>query len=246
MPKNLTLNLLGQLTPQKTQTKLTLNIRNIDHLFPGFNAGDFAVIYGSDSIQTLTSILCIRAQLPAQLGGLSSNIVFIDGANTFRLYQVARLAQIHQLNPKQALERIYISRAFTAYQLTSIILNKLKETVEHYRAKLVIISDIASLFLDKDVPEHEAKRVFSQVTAYLSRFARENNIILIATCPPRTSPKYPYFKEIACARASVVISLNQSKYDREFNLEKHPHYILGTAEFPTQTPTLTDFMEPHL
>jgi hypothetical protein len=221
----------------------SLNMRNVDALFPGFTPGDFAVIYGSPSAVFLTSMLCVKAQLPIQLGGLSSNVIFIDGGNTFRLYQVSRLAQIHQLNPKQALDRIYLSRAFTAYQMTSLIMERLKEAVEKFNAKLVIISDIAGLFLDKDIPDEEARRVFSQVTAYLQNFAREKQIILLATYMPRqNNNRNLYLHTITCVRANVVIALRQTQYDREFALEKHPCFVLGSAEFPSDNLTLTDFM----
>jgi hypothetical protein len=184
--------------------------------------------------------------LPIQLGGLGSNVIFVDGGNTFRLYQVARLAQLHKLDPEEALERIYISRAFTAYQITSLVMDKLKETVEKYGAKLIILSDIAGFFLDKDVPEEEARSVFSQVTAYLSKFARENNIIVIATYPPHQETKRDSFLHtLTCARANVVICLKQSRYDRELILEKHPCYVLGAAELPSENLTLTDFMEGY-
>lgn len=226
------------------QPQLLLGIRNISELFPGFAVGDFAVLHGSQSVLSLTSLLCVRAQLPAQLGGLGSNVVFVDGGNTFRLYQIARLAQLHQLDPKQALERIYISRAFTAYQMTSLILEQLKETVKRYSAKLVILSDIAGFFLDKDVPEYEARRVFSQVTAYLSNFAKENQLILIAVYPPHPHTRRNNFLHaVTCGRATVVIALRQTKYDHEFILEKHPCLVLGSAEFPSENTTLTEFME---
>jgi hypothetical protein len=108
--------------PTITKPLFSLNMPGVDELFPGFAAGDFALLYGSPSVISLTSLLCVRAQLPVQLGGLGSNIIFIDGGNTFRLYNIARLAQLHQLNPNQTLEHIFISRAFTAYQLTSLIM----------------------------------------------------------------------------------------------------------------------------
>ena len=223
---------------------LALNMRNINQLFPGFAVGDFAVLYGSPSVLSLASLLCVRAQLPTQLGGLGSDVVFVDGGNAFRLYQVARLAQLHQLNPRKVLERIYISRAFTAYQMTSLIMEKLKETVKRYDAKLVIISDIAGFFLDRDIPDEEAHRVFSQVTAYLSTFAKENQRILIATYPPHQDTRRNNFLHtLTCGRANVVISLRQTKYDRELVLEKHPRYVLGSAEFPSENLTLTEFME---
>jgi len=231
-------------TKPKTPTALfSLNMRNITELFPGFAPGDFAVIYGSPSAVFLTSMLCVKAQLPTQLGGLSSNVIFIDGGNTFRLYQVARLAQIHQINPKQALDKIYLSRAFTAYQMTSLIMERLKEAVEKFNAKLVIISDIAGLFLDKDIPDEEARRVFSQVTAYLQNFAREKQIILLATyMPHQNNSRNLYLHTLTCRRANVVIALRQTQYDSEFALEKHPRFVLGSAEFPSDNLTLTDFM----
>ncbi len=225
------------------QTLFSLNMRNITELFPGFAPGDFAVVYGSPSVVSLASLLCVKAQLPTQLGGLSSNVVFIDGGNTFRLYQVARLAQIHQLEPKQALDRIYISRAFTVYQMTSLIMEHLKEAVERFKAKLVIVSDIAGLFSDKDIPDEEARRVFSQVTAHLQNFTHENQLILLATYLPRpSSSRNLYFHTLTCGRANVVIALRQTKYEREFALEKHPRFMLGSAEFPSDNLTLTDFM----
>ena len=230
----------------QTQPLLTLNMRNVSQLFPGFVAGDFAVLHGSDSVVSLSSLLCVRAQLPSQLGGLGSNAIFIDGGNTFRLYQVARLAQLHKLNPKEALDRVYISRAFKAYQMTSLVMDKLDETIKKYNAKLVILSDIAGFFLDKDVPEEEARSVFSQVTAYLSKFAQEKQVILIATYPPhQETRRNSYLHTLTCARANIVIALRQSQYDREFVLEKHPRYVLGTAELPSENLTLIEFMEGY-
>ena len=101
---------------------LSLNNQNVNQLFPGFTLGDFALLYGSHSVLSLSSLLCVRAQLPMQLGGLGSRVVFIDGGNSFKLYQIARLARLHNLNPEKILKKIHISRAFTAYQITSLIL----------------------------------------------------------------------------------------------------------------------------
>ena len=229
--------------PTMAQPLFSLNMPGVDELFPGFVPGDFAVLYGSPSVISLTSLLCIRAQLPAQLGGLGSNVVFIDGGNTFRLYKIARLAQLHQLNPREVLERIFISRAFTAYQLTSLILDKLEEAVKNYNAKLVVISDIAGFFLDHDVAHEEAQRVYSQIVNYLSSFAKKHQIIIIATyLPYHDSRRNGLLQEITCTRANTVLSFSKTTYTREVTLEKHPHFVLGTAELPSENLTLTDFM----
>ena len=226
-----------------SQALLTLNIPNIDELFPGFVAGDFTLLYGTSAILPLSSLLCVRAQLPNQLGGLGTDVVFVDGGNTFRLYQVSRIAQIHQLNPREVLKHVYISRAFTAHQLTSIVFERLKDTVDRFNAKLVVISDIAELYLDKDVQADEAKRVFSQLTAFLSTFAEENQLIIIATHPlHHPSRRNSFLHTLAYARANVVISIRPSKYGQEFVLEKHPRFALGRAEFPSENLTLNEFI----
>ncbi len=219
-------------------------MRNINQLFPGFATGDFALLHGSHAVSSLASLLCIRSQLPPQLGGLGSNVVFIDGANTFRLYQITRLARLHQLDPKQVLDCIYISRAFTAYQMTALILQKLEDAVKTCNAKLVIISDIAAMFLDKDVQEEEAKRIYSQVTTRLSNFTRKQQVITIATYPPHEdSRRNIYLQALTATRANVILSLKQTKYEREVILEKHHTFKLGSAELPSEILPLTAFME---
>jgi len=230
--------------PALSQPVFPLNIRSVNEVFPGFALGDFAVLQGS--VSALTSLLCVKAQLPAQLGGLQSNVVFIDGGNTFNLYQIAQLAQIHHLNPKKVLDSIFISRAFTAYQATTLITNHLKEAIKKYKAKLAIISDIAGFFLDKDIPEVEAQRIFSHITVFLSNFAREQQIIIIATYPPHTeTERNNLLHASTCSKANVVLSLRKTSYARQFVLEKHPYLSLGVAEVPIEDLTLADFVEAN-
>jgi len=218
----------------------------VDDVFPGFTAGEFAILHGSPSIISLTSLLCVRAQLPVQLGGLGSNVVFIDGGNTFRLYNVARLAQLHHLNPKEALERIFISRAFTAYQLTSLLMEKLEETVKTYNAKLVVISDVAGLFLDSDVSGEEAQKIYGQIVEYLSNFAKKHQLVIVATyLPYEAGKRNTQLQEAAFNKASTVLRFTKTKYMRAVELEKHPRYLLGAAELPSANLTLTDFMAPN-
>jgi RecA/RadA recombinase len=230
--------------PEMSKPLLSLNLQRVDELFPGFTPGDFAVLYGSPSVISLTSLLCVRAQLPVQLGGLGGNVVFIDGGNTSRLYNIARLAQLHQLNTTETLKRIFISRAFTPYQLTALIMEKLEKTIKTYNAKLVIISDIAGFFLDNNVPREEAQRVYSQIVSYLSNFARKHQIVLIATyLPYENSKRNNILQEMTLAKATTVLSFVKTKYMRKVSLEKHPSFVLGTAQLPSENLTLTDFRD---
>ncbi len=227
------------------QPVLPLSIAGVKEIFQGFALGDFAVLQGS-SVLSLASLLCVKAQLPRQLGGLQSSVIFIEGGNTFRLYQIAQLAQIHHLNPRKVLENIFISRAFTAYQETHLVMHQLKEAIKTYDAKLVIISDIAGFFLDTDISEVEALRIFSHVTTFISNFARENQVIIIATYPPHANTsRNSLLHKQTCARASVVLSISRTAYDRKIDLEKHPYLPLGIAELPNESSTIADFADAN-
>jgi hypothetical protein len=229
-----------------TPALLPFNMRNIDSLFPGFVVGDFAVVYGLPHVLTLSLLLAVRAQLPCQLGGLESSVVFVDGGNTFRLYKVSRLARLHHLRPRDVLRRIFISRAFTMHQMTSIILDGLEEATRKHNARLVIISDFQGLYLDKDIQPEESKEVFSQVTAYISEFSRKTGAIVLATCLPHChSRRGAFLQSIACARSNVTISITKKTFypfGKQFALEKHPSFKLGRADFPSENLTLNDFV----
>jgi hypothetical protein len=144
--------------------RLALGIPKIDDVFPGFQRGDFTVLFGHPMCKTLSFLLSVRCQLPLKKGGLNSRVVYIDGGNTFDPYSVSVIAREYSLEPKSVLEKILISRAFTAYQLTALIFEKLEATMKRHRSKLVIISDVASLFLDRDVPKKEGRDLFIKMT----------------------------------------------------------------------------------
>jgi RecA/RadA recombinase len=236
----MTLNLM--IKPQASQQKFAFNTPEVDELFPGFTLGEFAVIYGSSALTTLTSLLCIRAQLPSQLGGLGSNVVYIDCSNTFNADRIARCAQINHLNPKTTRQRILNFSAFTAHQLTSLVTDKLEEKILSLKAKLVIVSDIAGLFLNSGIAKEEAHSIYGQIVNTLVYLAKKHQIIVIATYPTHEgSIRNIAFKEMTLSRANTVLSYFKSPYTVEVNLEKHPSYMLGTAEPPSENLTLTSF-----
>jgi RecA/RadA recombinase len=239
--KNMMQNIMVK--PTSAQLKFAFNVPEVDYLFPGFTTGEYAVIYGSPSITSLTSLLCIRAQLPTQLGGLGGNVVFIDCANTFAQESISRLAVQNHINPATARQRIFNFSAFTAYQLTSLIIDKLEEKILACNAKLVIVSDIGGLFLDNGISKEEAQRAYGQIVNFLVYLAKKHQIIIVATYPNHEgSTRNIALKEMTLSKANTVLSYFKAPYTAELNLEKHPTYMLGTAEPPSENMTLTSFM----
>ncbi len=235
--------IMKPVTAQIALTRFTFNVRDIDGLFPGFRSGDFAVLYGPQSVTSLTSSLCVRAQLPVQLGGLESDVVFIDCANSSSLSDIEHAAQIEKLDTKAALEQVYNIRVYTAYRLTSLIMERLQEAVETHDAKLIVISDIASPFLHDNVDDQEAKTFYSQIMNYLANFAKKHHLIIIATYLSHESTRRnSVLQEITTAKANTVLRFTKTPYTKEVELEKHPSYMLGVVDLTSENQALTDFM----
>ena len=214
------------------QTSLSFNLPDVDGIFPGFKAGDFAAIYGPQTVTSLVTNLCIRAQLPQQLGGLESKVVFVNAANSSALPDFLEAAELQGLDSKSVLENLVNMRAYTAYRLTSLITEKLEEAVEASDAKLVVVSDIVGPFLSEMVNDQEAKAVYSQIMSYLAGLAKRLKIIVIATCLPHGSnARNSTLQEITSAKAKTVLRFTKTPYTSEVELEKHPTYMLGVAEF---------------
>ena len=233
---------LPVLSPE-TVARLPLGLPLVDDVFPGFEPGDFAVIHGVSSNLVLFE-LCVRCQLPPAKGGLNSSAVFVDGGNIFNPYVVAEIARGYGLNPKEILRRIFISRAFTAYQFSSLILERLENAIRKFRSKLVTVSDISGLFLDRDVPKTEAQDLFMKVCGKLENIANERKAIVVASYGRRRGSSRSLFLEtVLYGRASTVLSFKQSRGVLKFSLESHPRLKPFTVELRGNETRLTDFME---
>jgi len=223
---------------------LSFGIPRIDEAFSGFQRCDFAVLAGRPLCTMLSFLLSVRCQLPFKKGGLNSRVVYIDGGNTFDPYVVSAIAQECCLEPKSVLEKILISRAFTAHQLTALVFEKLEETLKKYRSKLVVISDITGLFLDRDVSKIEGREIFLKMTQYLSEVAPRRRVVVVASYFPRPySVRSLFLESILLERASTVIRFKKSRGGLKFVLENHSNLKSSTVDFPSNPVTMDMFME---
>ncbi len=228
---------------QTSISRLTFNVPDLDMLFPAFQAGDFAILYGSPLVTSLMSQLCVRAHMPTGQGGLNSNMVLIDAANSSSLSSILQVAELQQVDPQKVMSQTKTFRAYTAYRLHSLIMEKLEETIESSQAKLVVISDIMCPFLNENVDDQEARAAYTQIVNYLSNFAKQHGIIIVATClPHESSRRNSTLQEITTAKAGTIIRFTRTPYTSEVELEKHSSYMLGVVDFAPENKTLTDFL----
>ncbi|MFQ6064109.1 MAG: hypothetical protein ACE5L6_01400 [Candidatus Bathyarchaeia archaeon] len=230
--------------PRKSNRVLTLGMPKLDEVFPGLQGGDFVVLAGRPLGIMLSFLLSVRCQLPLRKGGLNSRAVFIDGGNTFDPYAVSAVAQEFGLEPRSVLEKILVSRAFTAYQLTELVFEKLEEALKKSRSKFVVASDITGLFLDRGVPKIEGRHIFLKMCWYLSELASKRRAVVVASYFPRPySSRNSFLESLLLERASTVIRFKESKGGFKFTLEDHSSIKPFAVDVLSNTITIDMFAE---
>ena len=197
--------------------QLPFGIPLLDQKLAAVQAGKFTVFYGSPYCISLSLLLSVRCQLPPEEGGFGSSVIFVDGGNTFNPYSVSSTARKYNLNPRSALQHIFISRVFTAYQLTSLVVEKLNQALRDFESRLVVISDMTSLFLDRDIPKTEAKLMFNKLTLHLFELASKKKLAVLATHIPRFDQDLALESaDGAVARADILTKLEEDNQFLKF------------------------------
>ena len=92
--------------------------------------------------------LTVKALLPRNYRGMkSSTVTIIDGSirghsNHLDFYSFIDYAIQYCMNVNSVLERIIVTRSFTAHQLADTLICKLPKMIQKYRSNIVIITDL--------------------------------------------------------------------------------------------------------
>jgi hypothetical protein len=123
------------------------------------------------------------------------DVVLLDGANRFNPYTVSSFARRTWISPEDLLKRIRIARAFTCYQMATLMSEKLfalfKEAAER---PWVIILGPMTTFLDEDVPEREARPLFERSLRRIEEMMKEGAPFFFFQNIVSHSPFRPFMK----------------------------------------------------
>lgn len=178
------------------------------------------------------------------MGGLGSSVVFVDGGNSFNPYFIGETARGYGFDPHEVLGRVYVSRAFTAYQFSALVLEKLEPFLNSKRVGLIVVSDIASLFLDRDILKTEAKDLFVKVCAKLSDIASKKSAIVLTNYQPYKRSKLSlFFEAVLFGRCNVLVNFERRGRILSFALQDHPRIKPFSIDFSSDEVPLTKYME---
>ena len=121
----------------------------------------------------------ISSYVAGWLAGKGRAVVVLDGANCFDPYTVSSLARKAWIPPEKLLKSIRIARAFTCYQMATLMGEQLtsllrQEGATELRQKpWVILLGPLTTFLDEDVSEREVRPLFERSLRKIEGVASE-------------------------------------------------------------------------
>jgi hypothetical protein len=109
----------------------------------------------------------IGSYVAGWMAGRGVDTLVLDGANRFDPYIVSTFARRALIPPEKLLKKIQIARAFTCYQMATLMGEKLLSFVRRIRESSlqkphVILLGPITTFLDEDVHERDARLLFER------------------------------------------------------------------------------------
>ena len=152
-------------------------IAELDKLLGGFKTREMTYIDGdSGLISNIPNQLCVNTYKTFE-----NDVIYIDGGMSADPYKIAKYARRMEANQRETLEHVHISRAFTVYQLSTLIQDMLESTIKRYKPRTIIIERLPIFYLDSDVPEKEAQTLLRSCLHKLRELTTKYNLITIFT-----------------------------------------------------------------
>jgi hypothetical protein len=151
------------------------------------------------------------------------DVIVLDGANRFDPYAVSSFARKASLSPESLLKRIRIARAFTCYQMATLMGEKLKSAIAQAQKPWVILLGPITPFLDEDVPERDVRPLFERSLRKVEILAEEGVPFFLfqGLLPPRS--KRAYLMKRLFQFVHLVLRINVDDEGPKVTLEKGPN-----------------------
>jgi hypothetical protein len=135
-------------------------------------------------------------------------VTLVDGSNRFDLYGLAEFARraVGRTGvPEQVLHNIFISRAFTCYQMEAVLTERLPAFVREKHSPVVLIFGLLDTFYDEQAPLFEVRNALERILLTLRALRDEGIALLLASTDiqPASSSRTALFPRLAQAMDRV-------------------------------------------
>jgi len=155
-----------------TTTNITLGIPQIDIFWKGFSPATTTLIDSRHSfLDMILAIVSVKA-----VDAFNQSILYIDGGNSINIYQIINVAKRNHLTLSPILKKILVARAFTTYQLDTLI-RTLDKKIGYHSPSALIVPCITSLLLDANIKKKEGETLLTWWMQEITRITQEYNLI---------------------------------------------------------------------
>jgi hypothetical protein len=163
--------------PTFSEHLVRTSVPTLDAFIRGLRPSNLTLIDSSDRLLfDLTHILCVNG-----VSTLEQDVVWVDGGNSVNPYELGRICRRFGLDRADVLDSVSVARAFTAYQLVSLIDERLEAEVSRSGAGMVIVSCLPDLFQDKEMRWSESYQLIKRCVERLRDLARERELVALIT-----------------------------------------------------------------
>jgi hypothetical protein len=213
--------------PTSQQLQPITGISRIDSFITnhtnGFQPSTLTLLDGqTDFLFLLVAQIIVKA-----IQNFDRDVVFVDGGNSFDIYGLTACCRRFRIDPEHVLKRVKIARAFTVYQLDTLLTRNLERSVRELRPKLVVGACISSLFMDKDVNWTEAKMIMKNDFKTLHKVTADHNLIMLIT-------KYGHHRSLHRFELNSILraNLSPSNIIGLKTVSRHKlQFVTGTGRF---------------
>ncbi len=169
------------MTAEKENTLVPYS--EIFNRFQASPPGKLFFLHGGDAV--------FRLSLNVAARGLAAGVpmTLIDGTNRFDVYYIAEFARrladrqppALRRSPEEFLRNLYISRAFTCFQMEAVLTDRLPAFLREQRSPVVVIFGLLDTFYDEQAPFHEVRAGLQRIIATLRALKERNVALLLAS-----------------------------------------------------------------
>jgi hypothetical protein len=124
-------------------------------------------------------------------------IALVDGTNRFDVYYIAEFARKvtsqrltkERVTPEQLLQRIFVARAFTCYQMEATITDRLPAFLKRTGASIAVIFGLLDTFYDEQAPLFEVTKSIGRIIVALQQLKKANISVLLASMDTKLESK---------------------------------------------------------
>lgn len=166
-----------EIVQARPERRLNTSVRVLDDFMGGFPSSQVTLIDSSDRlVLDIVHLLCVNQVLEE-----GREVVWVDGGNSVNPYALTSLCKRFRVRSGEVLESVNVSRAFTAYQLVTLIEDMMEPEVVRTDAGLLVISSFPDLFQDKDMWWSESLQLMKRCLASIGEVTKRHDTVTLVT-----------------------------------------------------------------